>query len=578
MVNSAAPLRMKLRLVWIADAEDQDSYSARETRVLLRAVGRLPNVVPLWFAVRSSDPPHLWDGVRVFPIPEEALGSTEYLSTLLSQQRPHLIVSDVARSSFPGAFDYLSRNGVPWVHRLNPDDTRSDWRPPASRVLLGGQDSGGGSPQSSFIPYIRGLDPAVVDGADATTVLQCLLGALPERNGLPSLGEVRFQRHIVMRQQLFCNSSLAQVMFELTNALVELDVPTVAQDELLLFAKQGISREEGLVRAGASKKYQRVLGSSNRDYDPENSTSVHFGLFKSGTRHAVHSVFPSLAGREILYTTGNHTVTPQAVRQLMSSFDMILAPSCHVLRPYLEAGLSSRAGAVIPHGIDPEVFSPATLPFSYPTKKDFKFLQTSFPWVCEKGFDLCVQAFGRAFSSKDDVSLILRTPRVLAPEVRKPTFSRLESIVREQLAKPGSPEVLLIERDAEPNQRGGFYTAADCYVHPLRAEGFGMTILEAMACGLPVIATAWSGPADFLSPRYSYNLLHSSPQAERTRNGTLLRYHVEPDLDHLIYLMRYVYERRDEARALGANAAHAAHSGWTWKHAATKLASALSFL
>jgi hypothetical protein len=30
-----------------------------------------------------------------------------------------------------------------------------------------------------------------------------------------------------------------------------------------------------------------------------------------------------------------------------------------------------------------------------------------------------------------------------------------------------------------------------------------------MACGLPAIATPWSGPADFLSPWYSYTLRHS---------------------------------------------------------------------
>jgi glycosyltransferase involved in cell wall biosynthesis len=163
-------------------------------------------------------------------------------------------------------------------------------------------------------------------------------------------------------------------------------------------------------------------------------------------------------------------------------------------------------------------------------------------------------------------------PRIRDPRQRTDTFGRLESLVRDERARPHAPEILLVEADVPLAHRGGFYTGADCYVHPLRAEGFGMTILEAMACGLPVIATPWSGPADFLSPRLAYTLRHSGPIPERA-NGVISRYHVEPDLEHLIHLMRHVFECRDEAKAVGRAAAETARGHWTWKHAAEKLAS-----
>jgi glycosyltransferase involved in cell wall biosynthesis len=38
------------------------------------------------------------------------------------------------------------------------------------------------------------------------------------------------------------------------------------------------------------------------------------------------------------------------------------------------------------------------------------------------------------------------------------------------------------------------YGGADAFVLPTRGEGWGLPILEAMAAGVPAIATNWSGP------------------------------------------------------------------------------------
>ncbi len=343
-----------------------------------------------------------------------------------------------------------------------------------------------------------------------------------------------------------------------------------------MLSKGFVHREEELFRAGAPAKYARVVKSLQRDYDPEDAITVHFSMMRPHARYSRFGVFPSLGRREVLYTTGNHTVTREGLRQLAGTFEMILGPSAHVLRPYIEAGLNPRQGAVIPHGIDPSVFSPEAPALVYPTKKRFKFLQTSFPWICEKGFDLTIEAFARAFTAKDDVALILRVPRILSAQERSSTFGRLEALVKEASAQPGAPEIVLLESDVPLDRRGGMYTGADCYVFPLRAEGFGMTILEAMGCELPVIATCWSGPADFVSPRVAYTLHHSNPVPERTQTGRLLRYHVEPDLDHLIHLMRYAYEHHDESRELGRAASRAVRQEWSWMRAAAKLAALFS--
>ena len=54
--------------------------------------------------------------------------------------------------------------------------------------------------------------------------------------------------------------------------------------------------------------------------------------------------------------------------------------------------------------------------------------------------------------------------------------------------------------------------ACDCYVSLHRAEGYGLTMAEAMAAGRPVIGTAYSGNLEFMTPENSmlvpYEMVH----------------------------------------------------------------------
>jgi len=52
-----------------------------------------------------------------------------------------------------------------------------------------------------------------------------------------------------------------------------------------------------------------------------------------------------------------------------------------------------------------------------------------------------------------------------------------------------------------------FYAAADVYVAPSLEDAFGLPILEAMACGLPVIASVQAGASENITDRTTGYLL-----------------------------------------------------------------------
>lgn len=151
-----------------------------------------------------------------------------------------------------------------------------------------------------------------------------------------------------------------------------------------------------------------------------------------------------------------------------------------------------------------------------------------------------VRAFARAFSGNRSVSLTVR----IANAVNAPGLvETLEAAACEAR----------VEIDTSPLERGGIerlLAGCDAYVSLHRSEGFGLPIAEAMALGKPVVATAYSGPRDFLDEATGYPVRWTPAVQERALPpypaGTRW---AEPDEAHAAdALSRVVSDRAESAR------------------------------
>jgi glycosyltransferase involved in cell wall biosynthesis len=93
---------------------------------------------------------------------------------------------------------------------------------------------------------------------------------------------------------------------------------------------------------------------------------------------------------------------------------------------------------------------------------------------------------------------------------------------------------------------------ATAYVSLHRAEGFGLTLAEAMARGRPVIGTGYSGNLEFMNPTNSllvdYELVPIGPDVRAYPSSSVW---ADPDIKAAAAAMRWVVDHPVEAQQLG---------------------------
>lgn len=96
-----------------------------------------------------------------------------------------------------------------------------------------------------------------------------------------------------------------------------------------------------------------------------------------------------------------------------------------------------------------------------------------------RGFDLAVKILARVKKENPSATLIVVTNN---PDKKRELL--------EVANKEGVTESLILKENISEEEKFSLYKQADIYISPTRYEGFGVTFLEAMACGCPIVASS----------------------------------------------------------------------------------------
>jgi glycosyltransferase involved in cell wall biosynthesis len=256
-----------------------------------------------------------------------------------------------------------------------------------------------------------------------------------------------------------------------------------------------------------------------------------------------------------LFTMFEATKLHDIYREKIQKADFILVPSNWV-RGIFTPHFPEDKIWVVPHGVEEDFrFVPRKK-----NPKKFRYL-----WVGaanpRKGFQELIYVWGKlGLASNPEIELYIKTTRV--PNV---------TIQRKQ-------NVTLDSRIATKEEMIEIYQKAHCFVWPTRGEGFGLPLAEAMATGLPSIATGFSGVTDFFDSKVGYPLKYRLGMMPMTSPILGDMGEVEaafPDVQDLVDNMIFVRRNYKSALNKGMLASARIKSDFTWENSAEALVSSI---
>ncbi len=240
---------------------------------------------------------------------------------------------------------------------------------------------------------------------------------------------------------------------------------------------------------------------------------------------------------------------PKWVPQLNKA-GLIIVPSQWQADCFRADGITTKL-AVAPLGFDPLVYHPSG---KFPNVCTFGTAGALTAGGLRKNAQWVIDLFRRAFPTEADVKIRIKI---------SPGSPSVETY--------DDPRIDVIRAVLPHGELADWYRSLTAYVNGSFGEGFGLHLIEAMACGRPLVTPCHSGLTAFFDPGIGYAVDY---KLVSVRNDIYTGQWAEPNEDAMIAQMRAVYANRTEAERLGARAAARAKN-FTWKAAGQQLVNAL---
>lgn len=214
--------------------------------------------------------------------------------------------------------------------------------------------------------------------------------------------------------------------------------------------------------------------------------------------------------------------------------NLIVTPTNWSRDRLVDFGFDASGIEVISHGVRMATFHPLSREERATNRANLGLRDDEFVFLnlgvatWNKGLDLLLIGFARARQRHAHLRLILKDQRdlygVSIEPVIKDVVQRHPALFTEGVLNA----IMVVPGNLNPAELRLLYGVADCYASPYRGEGFNLPVLEAIACGTPVVVTDGGATDDFVSDEVAIRVA-SRPGEQVDGEGRVFGHYREVD-------------------------------------------------